>query len=255
MSSTVPVSQGTLLKYDAFNPVVRFSAYKREGRLLLKSLQRSLNDPEAVSTIQQVRDQVFQQSSPGSRTGKAVGFAGPAGGEGATSLSVLLALTLENVKRNRIAYLDVRMERKNFSIFTEMFALTKSPATYSAGAEVLHCYSAKNRNLSFLAPATNLDTISAFSGEDFVGLLGELRSAYDTIIFDLPAVLRSSETRMILPRLDIFYLVCAARRTLFSDVEKAKKTVAEAGGRISGVILNRQKAPFWTRFFGKDAFF
>ena len=120
-----------------------------------------------------------------------------------------------------------------------MFALTKSPATYSAGEEVLHCSSAKNRNLSFLAPATNLDTMSAFSGEDFGG----------------PAVLRSSETRMILPRLDIFYLVCAARRTLFSDVETAKKTVAEAGGRIRGVILNRQKAPFWTRFFGKDAFF
>jgi Mrp family chromosome partitioning ATPase len=245
----------SLIEQTLLNPLVRFSPHnKREGKLLMRTLRRNLNNQESAYTIQHMRDKIFFHAGK-TKGGKAIGLAGPQGKEGATSLSILLGLTLSELKRNRVVFIDGRMERKFFALYSEMFGLTKNALNYNNGCGYFQCYNTKNRNLCFLAPGAEMDPLEIFSNTEFTHLVGDLREAFDYILFDLPPVLGSSETRMVLPYLDLFFLVCAAGKTTFAEVEKSKKIVGDSGGSIGGVVLNRQKVPLWAWLFGKDSFF
>jgi Mrp family chromosome partitioning ATPase len=255
MASGIAKGSNELIKQTVLNPLVRFSPHhKREGRLLLRTLRKNMNDPEAAFTIQHMRDKIFFHTGK-TKGGKAIGLSGPLGKEGATSLSILLGLTLSELKRNRVVFIDGRMERRLFALYSEMFGLTKNALNYNNGCGFFQCYNTKNRNLCFLTPGAAMEPLEIFSNNEFVHLMGDLREAFDYIVFDMPPVLGSSESRMILPYLDLFFLVCAAGKTTFSEVEKSKKMVGEVGGTISGVLMNRQKVPFWAWLFGKDTFF
>jgi Mrp family chromosome partitioning ATPase len=255
MTNEIDRKTTALIKHEVFNPLARFTSGKRQGRLLLKTLRRSLDDPEAAYAVQHLRDQIFFHPLEQGKGGKVVGISGARGNEGSTSIGILLGLTLGELKRNRVVFIDGRMERQNFTLYTEMFGLTKNALSYNNGCGSFQCYNTKNRNLCFLAPGGAVDSLEIFSNTEFSHLVGDLREAFDYVVFDMPPVLGSSETRMLLPSLDLFFLVCVPRKTTFAEVEKCKKTVAAAGGSISGVILNKQKAPFWTLLFGKDAFY
>jgi Mrp family chromosome partitioning ATPase len=244
-----------LIKQDLFEPRVRFPGKeRREGNGLLRTLRKYMNDREVAFTIQGIRDQIhFHDKEKG--TGRTIGFAGPRGGEGTTSLSILLGLTLAELKRNRVVFLDGRMEPRSFSIYSAMFGLTKNALSYSNGCGLFECFNAKNRNLCFLAPCGAIESLEVFSSAEFAHLVADLREAFDFILFDLPPFLGSSEARLALSHLDLFFLVCAARKTTCADVEKCKKIAASAGCSVHGAVLNRQKVPFWTSLFGKNAFF
>jgi Mrp family chromosome partitioning ATPase len=252
MSNGIAKKTNALIKQDIFNPLVRFTSDKREGRQLLKNLKKNIDNPEAAFAIQGLRDQIFFAAAKG---GKTIGFAGPRGEEGVTSTSILLGLTLGDLKRNRVVFIDGRMDRRNFAIFSEMFGLVPNAMTYNNGCGLFQCFNTKNRNFCFLTPGASLESLEVFSNSEFVHLVGELREAFDYVVFDLPPLLSSSETRMALPHLDLFFLVCTARKSTFDDIEKCKKMAASVGRTISGVILNRQRAPFWTALFGRDAFY
>jgi protein-tyrosine kinase len=237
------------------NPLVRFNAAQREGRLLLRSIRRNLNDPESVLTLKHLRDLIFFHSKEKTKAGKTIGFAGPSGKEGTTSLSILLGLSLGELRRNRVIFIDGRLERQSFSLYSEMFGLTKNSLNYSNGAGSLQCYSTKNQNMCFLMPGPDMEPLEFFSNDEVVPLFVELREAFDYVIFDMPPVLNSSETRLLLPHLDLFFLVCASRKTTFSEVERCKRITAGTGSAIKGVVVNKQKLPFWAPFLGREAFF
>lgn len=247
--------QNSLIKQELLNPSTRFVAFRREGKAFQKRIRRNLNDPVTMAAIQHLRDQVFFHSRNGARTGRTIGLAGPRGREGATSVSILLGLALGGLKRNRVVFLDGRLERKSFALYSEVFGLTKSPLQYNNGCGNLLCYSTKGEVLSFLAAAPGTEGVEFFSNDEVANLIADLRSKFDYIIFDMPPLLRSSETRMLLSHLDLFYLVCAARKTLTSDLRRVQRLVSDAGGTLTGAILNRQKIPFWASLFWKDAFF
>ncbi len=259
MSNGIIRSSGELIKQEVLNPLVRFTANKREGKLLLRCIRLNLKDPESTITIHRLRDQVFFHrptvQQEGQKKGKSVGFSGAVGNEGATALSILLGLSLGELKRNRVIFIDGRFDRKNFGIYTEMFGLTKTASGHGNGSGFFQFYTTKNRNLCFLTPSAQIDPMEFFSNEELGSLIGELRESFDYVVFDMPPLLKSSETRMLIPHLDLFFLICTSRKTLTSDVERCKRTVAEAGSSISGVILNKQRVPFWSWFFGKEAFF
>ena len=239
---------------ETLDPAAR-PAGRREGRQLQKSIRRSLNDSETAFAVARLRDTILFESQQKTRTGRAIGLAGPAGGEGSTSISILLGMTLGELKRNRVIFIDGRLERRTFSVYSEMFGLSKSALDYENGCGCLHCYSTRNQNLCFLVPGAVVQPLEFFSHEELVPLFAELRDAFDYIIFDMPPLLGASVTRLLLPHLDLFFLVCAARKTTFAEVEKCQAVAAEMGGSIKGVILNKQKVPFWASFLGKEAFF
>jgi len=231
-------------------------AYTRRGKQLLKEIWRSLNDPETLQNVEQLRDQIIFQAEEKTRGGKAVGLAGPAGGEGTSSLAILVGLMLSEFRHNRVLFVDGRLERKNFAVYHEMFGLTRNPLTYNNGCGFFQCYNTRHDNLCFLTPsaASRARSLEFFSAQEFARLTYELEESFNYVVFDMPPLLHSSETRMVLPGLDLFYLVTAARRTTIADVLKCKRIISEVGGSIAGVILNKMKVPWFAALLAKEAF-
>ncbi|MGH9362766.1 MAG: hypothetical protein ACRD2T_12700 [Thermoanaerobaculia bacterium] len=252
MSSVIPNGPGGLIKTDVLNPLMRSGALKPEGRQLLKGLRRNLGNAESVHSLQHVRDQIFFHSPR--QGGTLVGFAGPVGGEGTSCLSVLLGLALGELKRKRVVFVDGRLERRSFSVYAEIFGLAKSAQNLQNGAGYFQCYSTRSQSLFFLTPGATVEALELYSSGQVSKLVAELRENFDYILFDMPPLLRSSEARMLIPHLDLFFLVCEARKTTVCDIVKAHRVVAEVGGSVKGVVLNRQRVPLWASFFGKDAF-
>jgi len=255
MAGGTDKGESALIRTEVLNPLLRTSTLKREGKALLRSLRRALNDQEAVFSLHRLRDLVFFHPQKKPQGGKTVGLSGASGSEGATSLALLLGLTLGELKRNRVVFFDGRLDRKSFNLYTEMFGLVKNPLSYQNGSGYFQCYSTKNQSLCFLTPGAAMEAIELFSDEEVAQLIADLRGSFDYVVFDMPPLLRSSETRMLLPHLDLYFLVCAARKTKVDEVERARQLAAEVGGSIKGVILNKQKLPFWAPFLGKDVFF
>jgi Mrp family chromosome partitioning ATPase len=241
-----------LIQKEVFNPVVRFTGDKREGRFLHRNLRKNLEDPDAAAAIRSLRDQVFFAES---KEGKTIGFTGPRGREGATSMAILLGLSLGELKRNQVVFIDGRMDRQNFAIYAEMFGLQQNPNTYETDCGLSQSYLTKDRNFCFLVPSKGLQPIQVFSSDEFGNFVSGLRKSFDYVLFDLPPLLTSSETRMALAHLDMLFLVCGAKRTTFSEIEKSKKLATSVGRPITGVLVNRQQAPWWTALFGRDSFF
>ncbi len=254
------MTSGILRKKDiaagkrSFSPLAHLIPHRRQGQLLLRNIRRSLGDPRTSATLHRLRDQIFFHKQEETAGGKAIGFAGPRGREGATSISLLFGLALSDLKRNRALIIDGRMERRSSAVLGEMFGLRPSALSYSSGCGRFQCFGVGRSNLSLLAPVGNADSVEVFSNAEFGRLLEDLKEAFDYVIFDLPPVLGSSEARLVLPLLDLFFLISSARRTTFSDMERSKSTISEVGGTIHGVVLNRQSFPFWASFLGRDAF-
>src|SRR6185369_10940184 len=129
MPSASQRQRGAVVKANVVETIPR--AYTRRGKQLLKEIWRSLNDPETLQNVEQLRDQIIFQAEEKTRGGKAVGLAGPAGGEGTSSLAILVGLMLSEFRHNRVLFVDGRLERKNFAVYHEMFGLTRNPLTYN----------------------------------------------------------------------------------------------------------------------------
>lgn len=254
MAFGIEKSFGIYKRRDSLNPLARPSTLGRDGRTFLKKLKECMSDPEAALALQQVRDQVFFQKPKAGAIGRTVGFAGPVGNEGATSMSLLLGMTLGELKRNRVLFIDGRLERKDFAVYTEIFGLQKSSLNGDHEAGSFNYWTNKGQNLTFLVPSASLESLSLFSGEEIEKFVGDLRKVYDYVVFDMPPVLRASETRMLAAHLDLFFLICAADKTLREDIARSSKLIEEAGGSIKGIVLNKQRVPFWASLFGKSAF-
>jgi len=52
----------------------------------------------------------------------------------------------------------------------------------------------------------------------------------------------------VLPHVDRLYLVTEAGRTRLAEVQRCIDLCQQAGRQLNGVIINKQDAPFWTRF-------
>lgn len=247
----------SLVKYDFFSQPVRFSANRKKANRLVRVLKNSLEDSKALQTIHEVRDRIYFRTAKnpaGPAPRSSIALSGLVGGEGTTTVSLLLSLSLGDFNRSKILFVDGRLDRQNFVTYRELFGLTKNSFQYNNGFGYLQCYTARNRNLFFLGSQTSIEPIEFFFNPELKNLLSELKESFDHIIFDMPPVLNSSETRLLFNKVDFFYLVCVPLKTLIADIERCKKLVSEAGGTLSGVILNRQQVPFWTRFFGREAF-
>lgn len=252
----VPVKNSlSLVSTKYFNQKIRFSINRRRANQLVRTLKRTLASTNSARAIQDLRDSIYFRATGAAEqeSGVTMAIAGLVGKEGATTVSLLLALSLGELKKRKVLYVDGSCDPEKFTIYRELFNLTKIPAEEDDNLGAMSFYSAFGNNLCFLN-VSNVTPLDFFSNVEFDRFLGDLKENFDFIIFDMPALNASSETKFLVPRVDLNLLVFVPGRTLAADVERGKKCVAELGGRIDGVILNRQTMPFWARFFGKDAF-
>ena len=244
-----------LVRSDVINRQVTFTGNKRRAKHLLKALTRSVDNPKVSQAIQHVRNQVYLNAR-GYRsedTGRIVANCGVVGGEGVTTVTLLLMMSLAELKHSRILYIDGAFDREKFVTVKELFSLKKVP-TMSSNGYFLQCYTAKNPGLCFMTSEVSLSPIKFFSDGEFESFVEELKGSFDYILFDMPPLLNSSETRLFVPYADVLYMTCIPGKTLVSDLERCKALATECGRAFDGAVLNRQRLPIWARLWGRDFF-
>ena len=187
--------------------------------------------------------------------GTTISLNGVKGGEGVTTVALLLALALGELNQNRVLYFDGNFKPQNFALCQDLFDLNENAVRCSDEFAHLEFYEAKTRDLFFLSTSVGMpDPLQLFSRPRIDAFLSELKKHFDFVIFDMPPLLETSETRMLLPQIDLSYVVCARGKTSRADLKKCLTLADTIAAKIDGAILNRQKLPLWARVFGKDSF-
>ena len=231
----------------------------RAHRHFVRTLKRSVSNAFLLEQVRELREAILASTiRERSRTGGiTVAFTSPRGGEGVSLLTLLLGFSLGECVRHRVAVLDGKFDGQRFSVLTHVLDLSRNSISVAKGeSNIVGFWNTQlSRNLYFLKSTEFEQSIRFFSDRNLGAFLGDARGHFDFTLIDLPPLLRESAGLFILPHLDHLYLVAEAGRTKLHDIEKCVALIKGTGGKLSGVIINKQTAPLWSRFFGRDAFF
>lgn len=251
-------AEGFSLLQHLNDGTVRLPREHRAQRTFFKSLRKASGDDNMLEMVHRLRDSVILSvvRDKGLTGGVTLGLSSPVGGEGVSLLSLLLGLSLGECRQRRIAVFDSRFDMKRFQLLSDVFGLTKASAPFHKGpSPVVGCYNEWQPNLCFLRNAGPEGSMHFFSDKRLGQFFGEMRQSFDFTIIDLPPLLKDTTAVFSLPNLDRLYLVAEAGKTLLSQVSRCLERVRQAGGDVSGVIVNKQQAPLWSRWIWRDFFF
>jgi Mrp family chromosome partitioning ATPase len=233
----------------------------RQQKGFLKHLRRAASDLGFLEKVKELRDAVLRISrrpkeENGTSLGRIVALSGPRGNEGTSLVSLLLALSLGASKHNRVCFLDGRFNRQRFQALSDVLALCRNSCTLQKGAStLLGYYNESQPNVYFLKNPGGEEGLEFFSDKELSSFLDHLRHEFDFTIIDMPPIGRESGNIFILPEVDFVYLVVSAGETRLIEVEEAAEVLSEVGVKITGVVVNNQRAPFWSRLFWRKYFF
>ncbi len=187
--------------------------------------------------------------------GLVLALTGVRGGEGTSLLSLLLSLSLGANRHQKVAFLDGLFSTDRFEVLSQVFGLSRDPTAAQNGTTPLSgCFSQDQPNTCFLKSDSIQHGFDFFADKRLAGFLSDLRGRYDFTIIDMPPLLKGSGNVFLAPQVDQLYLVSASRQTKLADLDRCLEVVAQQGAEISGVILNRQKLPFWSRWISREYF-
>lgn len=204
-------------------------------------IQRVLHGAEQVE-FQRIRVWLTGSAARG-RPLKTVMVAGCHSGTGATTTAASLAATLADGKKLNTVVVDVNFRTPKlgrvFNVRSSegLFDVIEDGLPLESGLQVTDW-----RNLSVL-PTGRLSRHPAvvFEGAGGDRFIEELRARFDFVIFDGAPLLDFPDGYALVPRMDGVILVVQAERTSVADAARAQRNIEEAGGRLLGVIINRQR--------------
>lgn len=236
----------------------RVGRMHRHQKAFFRLLRKGVTSREHLDMLLRFRDSVIRSAlkRKDGETGLTIAVAGVHGGEGASFLSLLLALSLGAMKHYRVAFLDGRLHESRFEALTDVLSLSKNSwSTQKGEGEVLGYVNEFQPNVYFLNNASADQSLNFFSDKELDAFLGNLRNNFDFSIIDMPPFLQESSNVFVAPAVDRLFLVVSAGKTRMASVDKCIEVAEEAGVEIAGVIVNHQKAPFWSRKFWREYFF
>ena len=178
----------------------------------------------------------------------------PHSGTGSTTTAALLAQTLAKVKKRRVLIIDSNFRTPALNM---VFQVKNNGGLTDATAEAApleaHIQPTNRENL-FVLTCGHLSTpaIEVFESELIEQLIAQLKERFDFIIFDAAPIIEFPDAVALAPKVDSIILVAQSESTSIDDARRAKLSLEQAGGRILGVVLNRQKdytPSFLRRFF------
>jgi capsular exopolysaccharide synthesis family protein len=204
-------------------------------------IQRVLDGSDQVE-FQKVRVWLTGSAARG-RPLKTVMVVGCHSGTGATTSAASLAATLAHGKKLKVVVVDVNFRTPKlghvFNVRTSegLFDVIEEGLSLDTGLQAT-----ERRNLSVL-PTGRVSRYPAevFEGAGVDAFIGELRRRFDFVVFDGAPLLEFPDSYALVPRVDGVILVVQAERTSIDDAQRAQRTIEEAGGRLLGAILNRQR--------------
>jgi Mrp family chromosome partitioning ATPase len=91
-----------------------------------------------------------------------------------------------------------------------------------------------------------------YEGGGIEEVVSQFKQRFDFVIFDSSPLLEFPESYALAPKVDGIIMVVEADKTPVEEARRAKRNLEYAGGRILGVVLNRQKdytPAFLKKFF------
>jgi protein-tyrosine kinase len=177
----------------------------------------------------------------------------PHAGTGNTTTAALLAETLANVKKRRVLIIDSNFRTPGLNM---VFQVKNDGGFIEAASDGVpfetHIQPTNRPNLFVLTSGhISLSPAEVFEGEAIDQLISKLREKFDFILFDAAPVVDFPDSLALASKVDSIVLVTQSEKTSVEDAQRAKMNLEQAGGRILGVVLNRQKnytPPFLRRF-------
>jgi capsular exopolysaccharide synthesis family protein len=175
-------------------------------------------------------------------------------GTGCTTTSALLAATLAEGRKSRVLIIDSNFRTPSLNMFFQVKNNGGFTQVVSEGVPFETYVQPTNRpNLFVLTSGQiSLSPAEVFEGDAVDQLITQLKEKFDFIIFDCAPVLDFPDAFALAPKVDSIILVAEADKTSVEDAQRVKRNVEAAGGRILGVVLNRQRdytPAFLRKFF------
>lgn len=246
----------TLLDYVATGNVTVPRQFKSQ-KPFFRFLKKAGSDPALMAELRRLRDAILlstvREKSAGGLT---IGICGAQGSEGASTLAILLALSLGECVHRRVALLDGRFNIQRFQLLADILGLSRNSVSLHKGSnEVVGYYNEAHPNIYFLRNAGAERSMQFFSDKRLGIFLSDLRQNFDFTVMDLPPLLEDTSSLFVAPHLDRLYLVTEPGKTSVSTVGKCVQSVRQAGGQLNGVILNKQRTPLWSKLLWRDFFY
>jgi len=253
-----PARQGFALFDYVTSGALTIPKTHRDQKAFFRFLQRAGSDPLLVEQIHALRDSIVLSAirEKNSTGGLTIAVMGVKGGEGTSLVSLLLSLALGDCTSRQVAFLDGRFNVQRFEILAEILGLSKDSVSIRSGfSDIAGFYNERHRNVYFLQNVAGERNMQFFSDKRLGFFLADLRQRFDFTVLDLPALLKDTVSVFVLPHVDRLYLVTEAGRTRLAEVQRCIDLCQQAGRQLNGVIINKQDAPFWTRFLWREIFY
>lgn len=167
----------------------------------------------------------------------------PAHGEGASTVSVNLALTLADRGLN-VLLVDANLRRPGLhGVFhlSQEEGLTELIAEEAALAEsVKETDHAQLHLVTAGRPATS--PAALFATDRFARLLDEFRNKFDLTIVDAPPVLEYADALALASKVERVIVVVRSEETQLDHLERAKDELEKNGAAVLGIVLNRKRS-------------
>ena len=157
--------------------------------------------------------------------------------EGSTTVAINLALALSN--SNRTLLIDTNYENNQLGKLLNVDSkkgLTDIILNKAKAEEVIV---KKEKNLDIITTGDiDINTIALLDSKGFDVLLEDLSNKYDYIVIDTPALQASSETKILLRKVDGNILVVKAESTKKDIVKASLKIIESFGANLIGITFN-----------------
>ena len=172
-------------------------------------------------------------------------------GEGKSTTSVNLALTLAESYKRRVLLIDADLRRPSLHEITQMPNSTGLGGTLKASGEHKLPLFQLSETL-MLAPAGPPDTnpMGALTSPRMRHILVEASTRFDWVIMDAPPIGPIADSSLLAPLADGVLLVVRARRTHHASAQKAIDAIGRE--RLLGVVLNDaeiEDSPSYNRYY------
>jgi succinoglycan biosynthesis transport protein ExoP len=182
---------------------------------------------------------------PGKACPQSVAFTSVDQGSGVSTVAATAAINLAKHTTGRVCLVDGNLRRPSLD---KRFGLSGlrglAEAVLESGAITEFVQSTQQRNLKVLTAGFHLSNPSSiFTAQGLKHRMVELRSEFDHVLLDVPA-LHAHPDSMLLARIaDGVVLVVEAGVTRRERAIKCKKMLNEADVKVFGVILNKRDFP------------
>lgn len=164
-------------------------------------------------------------------------------GSGCTTTAALLAATLAEGKKRRVLIIDGNFRTPSLNLIFQVRNNGGLTEVVSDGIPLEAYIQPTNRQNLFVLTSGQISMCPSevFEGQAIDQLIAKLKQKFDFIIFDSAPALEFPDSYALAPKVDSLILVAEADKTSVEDAQRTKRDLEVAGGRILGVVLNRQK--------------